>query len=793
MKVQSITPCPHGYLIQSAEGHLLRIEAWSPEILRFSYSKESFPEKAWNGDLICGTPEDTAFSVSETDAELTFSTSAASVVLRRATFGVRLFVNGKEVSALSRWGMQLRDTTITTPHYVPDLTDGTHLIHTGTDERHGYRFWLSFDFGKDEQIYGLGQSVSGELNRRITAAFLYQNNNTAPVPFFVSSRGYGVFVNTEAYSTFRRDEFGTTFYTDAVEYGDWFFIASDQIADAVKGFRRLTGDAPMMPKWLFGYTQSKERYCTQDELLSVLKEYRRRRVPIDQIVQDWNYWPDGTWSDKSFDASRYPDPSAMCKEVHDNHAHIMISVWPNTRGGENFKELFEKNQLLSDSGTYGGGGTYNVFDKGACDTYWKQLSEGIFRHGFDAWWCDSSEPFEPDYGSYRETDEQKDVSLAVYRKWFDSSRVNVYSLLHSRNIYEHQRAETSEKRVVNLTRSGYAGQQRYAGLVWSGDIGACFEELRRQVAEGLSYTVSGLPYWTLDVGGFHPTHGEAQFNSAVPYTSVENPGYRELYARWVQLGCFLPVFRSHGTGYPREIWNFGEEGTMFYESIRKFIELRYRLMPYLYSTAWQVTKNGDSFLRPLAWDFAQDREALAQRADSYLFGDAFLVSPVTTAMYYEGADTPLADVPKEKRVYLPAGTDWYDFWTGTKYAGGQTVTVETPIDSMPLFIRAGGIVPETEVMQYVDEKPDAPYTVTVSPGKDGKFTVYEDKGDGYDYEQGAYAEYDLLWNDAERTFSVSGRRGGFEGMCASRILHVRVIGVGEADVPYTGNALEIRF
>lgn len=786
MKLQSYEVCPHGILIRSNEGFLLRIEAWSSKIIRLSCAKETLPEKSIYGDLVVGTPGDCEFSVDDDGTQLTFSTACAAVSVRRATFGIRFFRDGKEICSLSRWGMQLRDTVITKPIYEPDMEDGTHLKLIRTEERHGYRFYVSFDFGIDEKIYGLGQNVTGAVNRREAATYLYQHNNTAPVPSFVSSRGYGVFVNTEAFSTFRRDEFGTTFFTDAVELGDWFFIASENIDEAVSGFRTLTGQAPMMPKWLFGYTQSKERYCTQEELLSVLREYRKRKVPIDQIVQDWNYWPDGTWSDKSFDESRYPDPDAMCREIHDSHAHVMISVWPNTRGGECFRELFSKNQMLTDTGTYGGGGTYNAFDEGACDTYWKQLSEGIFSHGFDAWWCDSSEPFEPDYGGYHTPEEQKDISLSVYRKWMDSSRINVFSLLNSRNIYEHQRKETSEKRVVNLTRSGYAGQQRYSGLVWSGDIGASFEEMRRQIAEGLSYTVSGLPYWTLDVGGFHPAHGDALFNSAVPYNSPANPGWHELYTRWIQFGCFLPVFRSHGTGFPREIWRFGEEGTMFYDSIRKFIGLRYRLMPYIYSTAWQVTKNAASFIRLTAFDFPDDREALEHCADTYMFGRSLLVSPVTEPMYYEGADTPLSDVPKTKEVYLPAGADWYDFWTDKRFEGGQTVTIDTPIDSMPLFVRAGSILPMTQEMQYADEIPDAPYEITVYPGCNGSFTVYEDSGDSYDYENGAYAEFDLMWNDALRTLIVSERRGSFEGMCVSRILRIRTAGGECREILYDG-------
>ena len=793
MKLQSFFPCEYGFLLKTDEGTCLRVEAWSPRILRLTYVKGEMPDRTPSGDLVIASPKGNGMTVAETDTAVVFSAGEAALSVRRATFALRFLRNGKAICALSPAGMRLIDTTITKPVWVTDPGDGKKLKHIRTEERHGYRFRIAFDFGRDEKIYGLGQDCSGVLDRRQTVSYLHQQNNKAPVPAFVSSLGYGVFVNTEAFSGFLRDDTGTVFSTDPVEAGDWFFLAAEKPDDAVADLRFLTGNVPMMPKWLFGYAQSKERYCTQDEVIAVLKEYRRRKVPLDLIVQDWNYWLPGTWSDKSFDPSRYPDPTGMCDEIHRNHAHVMISVWPNTAGGGDCRELAEKNQFLAFDSTFGGGGTLNVFDPEARKTYWNQLNRGIFRHGFDAWWCDSSEPFEPEYGSFDEPDRIKEKTLAVCKKWMDSSRVNVYSLLHSMGVYEHQRKETEKKRVVNLTRSSYIGQQRYSGIVWSGDIGGSFEELRRQIAEGLSYSISGLPYWTVDIGGFFPTHGSAKYCAHVPYRSGRDPGYRELYARWIQFGCFLPVMRSHGTGFPREIWNFGEEGEPFYDSIKKSIELRYRLMPYIYSVAWQVTKNAFSFLRPLVFDFASDPEALAQGSDSYLFGPSLLVSPVTEPMYYEGADAPLADVPRTKEVYLPAGTYWYDYRSEECFSGGQTVTVDTPIDVIPLFVRAGSVLPTAEVMQYADEKKDAPYFITVYPGADGAFTLYEDEGDNYNYESGAYAEVDFLWNDKACTLTVSDRRGSFEGMCVRRKLNIRVVGGGSVSVDYDGRAQTLAF
>lgn len=787
MKMTSFETVPHGVVVHTDEGFRLRLEAWRPQIIRLSCST-----REWAGDseIVTAAPQDIAYTVHEEGERFLFSAGSAAVEIRKTTFGVRFLRGEEELVRLSRWGMQLRDTTITRPRYTADTATQDKLKLVKTQEYPGYKFYLSFDLAPDERIYGLGQFGTGTLDRRQAPVYLYQTNNQAPVPFFVSSKGYGILVDTGAFSSFVRDTFGTTFYTDAVQMGDFYLIAEGGDG-AVRGYRALTGQAPLMPKWLFGYTQSKERYATQEELLEVLREYRRRKVPVDQIVQDWSYWPEDTWSDKSFDASRYPDPQAMCREVHDLHAHVMISVWPNTRGGESFRELFEHDQLMTDSGTFGGGGVYNVFDPAACDTYWNQIHHGILRHGFDALWCDASEPFEPEYGAYIEADEQKQVSMEVYRHWMDAGKVNLFPLLHSRNIYEHHRRDVPDKRVVNLTRSGYAGQQRYSTIVWSGDIGGTFEEMKKQIAEGVNYSAAGNPYWSVDIGGFWSRKGGSRFDSACPYQDNTDPGYRELYVRWIQFGCFLPVFRSHGTCFAREIWRFGEEGSPFYESIRKFIELRYRLIPYIYSVAWQVTKNAASFLRPLAFDFPHDGRALAEE-ESYLFGPSFLVSPVTQPQYYEGADIPL-DVPKTKEVYLPAGADWYDFWSGQRFFGGRAVTVDTPIDSMPLFVRAGSIIPSTQVMQYVDEVPDAPYTITVYPGADARFTVYEDSGDGYAYETGAYAEYDLLWEEAAGRLTVCARRGGFAGMCQKRRLQVEVVGRRPQQVEYDGRELTLSF
>ena len=579
----------------------LRVQTVGADILRISCTKRAFCDT--HGDIVIATPDDTAPMITEFDDRILIGTEKIQLEIRRHTCAMRFLRGEQELLRLSNRPLQLLDTTVTVPHHTTKGGDGTHLTQLPTENIPGYRFYLSMALDKDEHIHGLGQYGLGTLDRRESPVELYQMNNTAPVPFFVSSRGWGIFVDTGAYSTFSRDLYGTTFYTDAVDMGDFYFCGTDSIDAAIAAYRRLTGSVPMMPKWLFGYAQSKEHYHTQAEILDVLHEYRRREVPLDLIVQDWNYWREGTWSDKSFDPARYPDPTGMCEDIHQNHAHVMISVWPNTRGGDCFRELYEKDHLLTDDGTFGGGSVYNVFDDDACATYAAQL-ENVRCHGFDAWWCDATEPFEQGYGDRITAEELKWRVMPSYRRFFDSRKINLFSLLHAKNVYNYtRRAEDEGKRVVNLTRSGYAGQQRYSAIVWSGDIGGSYEELKKQIAEGLNYCASGLPYWTLDIGGFFPSHGEATFNSGVPYHAVSDPGYRELYVRWLQFGCFLPVMRSHGTTFPREIWRFGEADEPFYDAILKFIRLRYTLMPYIYATAWQVTAHDATFIRLLASDF----------------------------------------------------------------------------------------------------------------------------------------------------------------------------------------------
>jgi len=452
----------------------------------------------------------------------------------------------------------------------------------------------------------------------------------------------------------------------------------------------------------------------------------------------------------------------------------MVSIWPIMTGDcPNQRELQTRGLML------GNQSTYDAFSPEAREVYWAQANQGLFTHGVDAWWCDCTEPFEADWAG--ETRPEPGARLLLNtnaaKKYLDHGQINTFSLLHSQGIYEGQRRTTSAKRVVNLTRSGYAGQHRYATICWNGDICATWQTLRNCIPEGVNFCATGEPFWTVDIGGFFINHdpklwfwrgdypagcrGLTDMNALEPDpadTGCRDLGFWELYTRWVQYAALLPMFRSHGTDAAREIWRFGGEGEPFYDAIAKFIRLRYQLIPYIYSLAAQVTQSGRAMLRAVALDFPNDPKT-HHLTDQFLFGPALLVCPVTSPMYYEKNSQPITDAPKNRRVYLPAGVRWFDFWTEEVYEGGQTLTAAAPLETMPLFARAGSILPMTDPMQFVDEHPEAPYEIRVFRGADGDFTLYEDMGDSYDYETGAFEHVPLSWDDANRALTDCGLMG----------------------------------
>jgi alpha-D-xyloside xylohydrolase len=550
----------------------------------------------------------------------------------------------------------------------------------------------------------------------------------------------------------------------------------------------------MLPDWAFGYVQSKERYKTQRELVDVVHQFRQRKIPLDVIVQDWNYWAPGNWGSPVPEAARYPDIAAMTKSVHDLNARVMISVWPNPSDKD------EPGRDLRDKGYLAGGTNYVDFVRPqAADAYFRHVWQHLGRHGIDAWWFDSTEPEVADWNGdatrAADSDARNIRGLAAV---MDPQYLNAYALADAQAFMRNWRRSAPEKRLVNLTRSGYAGSARDGVVVWTGDISARWPVFAQQVAALQNYSAAGNPYVTLDIGGFFVKKGRQWFWNGDYEDGADDMGYRELYTRWMQFGAFLPMFRAHGTDTPREPWNFGEPGTPFYDAIQQSIQLRYRMLPYIYSQAGLVHLQGASFIRPVAFAYPDDVNTHDLKSQM-LFGDAFMVSPVTTPMYYGAGSVPIHRAAKTRQVYLPKGT-WVDFWTGQQLAGGKTIVTDAPLAHMPLHVRAGSIIPLGPVAQTAAEVRNAPLELRIYPGADGRYTYYEDTGEGWGYERGEYALVDMRWDDGARKLTIGERRGGYPGMQGRR-LRVVLVGAGQGqgidaedkgiDVAYEGKAMAV--
>lgn len=677
-------------------------------------------------------------------------------------------------------------------------------------DRDAFEAKLEFEFAETEALFGLGSHEEGNGNLRGKYVQLYQQNMKAVVPHFVSTKGYGVLLDCGSVMTFHDDAHGSYLWADVVDELDYYFIFGGSFDGVTRGYYELTGRPPLLPKWAFGYAQSKERYFNAREMLDIVQEYRRRKIPLDLIVLDWKSWPNGNgWGQKTFDPARFPDPGSFTEKLHNLGAKLMVSIWPIMTGNcANQVELLEQGLML------GNQSTYDAFQEPARRLYWEQARRGLFAHGVDAWWCDCTEPFESDWaGAVKpELHNRIAINTSQSKQYLDAGQINTYSLMHSRGIYEGQRRVTSQKRVLNLTRSSYAGQHRYATVTWSGDICATWETLRRSIPEGVNFCATGEPYWTVDIGAFFiktdPSlwfwrgdydagcRGLSSMDALEPDprdTGCTDLGYWELYTRWLQYAVFLPMFRSHGTDAPREIWRFGDAGGVFYDTIAKFINLRYRLMPYIYSLAAHVSLQGKSMMKAVALEFPCDI-ATHDLTDQYLFGPALMVCPVTKPMYYQRDSVPITDATKSRQVYLPQARAWYDFWTENIYRGGQMVSADAPLNTIPLFVSAGSIIPMSPVMQYVDEIPDAPYEILIYRGADAEFLLYEDEGDTYHYETGAYSTIQIVWHDARSELVISARSGAFDGMVKSRqfrLVFISENGRVEKEITYSGEEITL--
>lgn len=656
-------------------------------------------------------------------------------------------------------------------------------------DRTAYECRQQFIFSKDEGIYGLGSHEEGYGNLRGKHQLLYQHNMKAVVPVIVSTKGWGILFDMGCMMAFHDDSSGTYLWADCADELDFYvFYGDGSYNSLMERYQRLTGPAPMLPKYALGYIQSKERYVDAAEMLAVAAEYRKRNVPLDMIVLDWQSWPDGQWGFKKFDETRFPDPTNFINALHDMNIKFMISIWPSMQGDHNDdrKEMIAGNFML------GNRTIYNAFNPDARALYWKQAMK-LFAHGVNAWWCDCTEPFERDWHgdlkpepflrAVMNTDEAK--------RYIDPAMINLYSLYHSEGIYENQRNENTQKRVCNLTRSSWAGQHRYATITWSGDVSANWETLKRHIPEGLNFCATGEPYWSTDIGAFFTSGQQGPWFYDGDYEEgVNDPGYRELYTRWAQYAAFLPIMRSHGTCTPREIWHFGEKGDLFYDAIAHTIKLRYQFIPYMYCLMAKTHFCGTPMLKIPALVFADDKKLLSID-DQMMLGDHVLIKPVTRPMYYLPNSVKIAILDDSETIYLPSGQIWYDLFSGKCYEGGQNISIHAPIDKIPVFIKGGTILPWGNDVSSTADIPSDELNLMIYPGADANFDIYADEGDGYGYENGEYVIIHATWNDCEEILTLNQIQGSYKNMPKEIHIRIQIWGEEEVNVVYTGNTLQI--
>lgn len=631
-------------------------------------------------------------------------------------------------------------------------------------ERYGIKERFSPD--ATEAIYGLGQHQSGVFNYRGGTVEMGQNNTDIAIPLLVSSKGYGILWNSASFGYVdNRFPLELNFESMAGDQVDYFVLYGPEMDRIIHEYRSMTGHTPLLPQWAYGLFQSKDRYVSQTEVLSIANEYRARHIPMDAIVQDWFWWKKGGEGDPVFN-SNYADVPAELKTLHNQHVHAMISVWglmdPESK---NYQQI--KKQGFEIAGTH----VYDPTNPAARDFFWTQLAGKLFVQGWDAFWLDSAEPEEhwPHMGD----------AILRYKQLHIGSGAeytNIFPLEHTAGVQEHWKQTTQDKRVFLLTRSAFLGQQRIGATVWSGDVYSTWWGLRHQIAAGLNFALSGYPYWTTDIGGYWPAYDGA----------TKEPAYQELYERWFEFGAFCPVFRTHGHRDHNELWTYDR----VYPELLGIDHLRYRLLPYIYSLAWKVTSDDYTIQRPLLMDFRADR-ATWEIADQFLFGPAIMVSPITK------------EHATQRTVYLPTGANWYDFWTGEKTAGGTEVNRAAPIGRIPLEVRAGSILPLGPDIEYAGQATD-PIELRIYPGADGDFNLYEDEGDSYRYEQGTHAVTALHWDEATRTLTIGAREGSYPGMAVGHTFNVVIVmnghGVGgeKSDKPdkaiqYVGAKVTVKF
>lgn len=753
---------PDGAVVKTATD-VLRLTVCGPTIIHVVTSpdgkaKDATPQQPWMVEPCA--PAKFTLSIPQEETAATQESEGAqppAATLDTGTVKVLISMQSGTLDFRDEQNQSLlREFPLTARTYEQVIANGEPLYQVAD------RFYPD----ANEGLYGLGQHQNGVFNYRGTTIELGQINTDVDVPLLLSTKGYGIFWNTSAVSYFdNRFMREMKLSADAGQAIDYYFIYGPEFDQIIHQYRNMTGHTPLYGKWAYGFFQSKDRYKSSADLLRVANEYSSQHVPLDVIVQDWFWWV--KQGDPEFRPDAYSNVPGMLDKLHAEHIHAMLSVWaifdPTSK---NYQEMKQRGYIIS------GTTDYDPTNPGARDFYWNNLVGKEFAKGWDAFWLDSSEP-EQGFGNGH-----SDTVLAHTKLYVGNGALyaNIFPLMHTGNVYQHWRTTAEKKRAFLLTRSAFAGQQRNAATTWSGDIYTNYLALQRQIPAGLNFALSGIPYWTTDIAGYSPAR------------STEDPSYQELYTRWFEFGTFCPIFRTHGhrANDQNEIFSYGPVAPI----LVSYDRLRYRLLPYIYSLAWKVTSDDGTVMRPLVMDWRTDPKVW-NIGNQFMFGPSILVSPVTQ----EGATS--------RWLYLPPAAGWYDFWSGKRVSGDQRLEVSAPLDRIPLFIKAGSILPMRPEIEYADEDPAAPIELRVYRGADGNFDLYEDEGDNYDYEKGMHSIISMHWDDATGTLNIGARQGSFPGMIKEHEFRLVVVaedhGAGlavstkfDGEVNYNGTAVTIK-
>lgn len=735
----------------TSQGMDIRVEFFTPDVVRVykTLQAEAYENKSLVVDV---QKEPVKIDIVQNKNFVTLASSDLKVKVNLTTAGIEFFKKNGEKLLL-------------------DKDYGTRFTKIDDAGKPSYNVRTEFLLDEYEPIYGLGQIQDNVLNRRNSKHHLQNENMHTTSPFFMSIKGYGVYVDNYSISDFADNKQGLSF--DCIgKCADYYFLYGENADGVVSKMRYLTGKVPMLPLWAYGFFQSKERYKTQQESVDVVTKFRALNIPIDCIIQDWRYWPehekDSIWNSHSFDQKRFPDPKKWINDIHNLNTKLMIVAWPGFAPYSPQRKIFEEKNMILNFDSYpatSGSKPYDVFNPEAREMYWESLNKGIYSYiKNDGWWLDSTEP---DHMNVKPEDFEQPTFLGSYK-----SVKNAYSLLHNKGIATNQRVANPNNRAVILTRSGFVGQQRYGSITWSGDVRSTWLNLEKQIPAALNFSLLGIPYWNSDIGGFQAYDWRKD-------GGTKSPEFQELYLRWMQFGLFSTMMRSHGTGLPREIWHFGKKGDWCYDAQERYINLRYSLLPYIYSTSWNVSNADESFMRALFMDFPEDKNT-HDLGHQFLFGKSILVVPVTKYNV------------KSWDIYLPKGADWFDYWTNEMKQGGNWVQREIDKTTVPLYVKAGSIVPFGPKVQYATEKKWDNLLLKVYPGSDGTFTLYEDEFDNYNYEKGDYTEIPMAWSEKSQTLTIGERKGKYKGMIMDRKFTIKLVNGTEKVVNYSGEAINVK-